>query len=784
VRDSRSTRPLLPAVALLTALLLSACRATAVRGETPAPTARLHVLVINGGGAPAQNYQSHFLHVQRLLALLEETGVEPARIAIFDADGADPAPDMAVREIQPEAEFWRLHGTRLEPALAMQIVYANTDLPPFTLQPATRRGIEAWFKTARRRLRPGDSLLLYVTDHGSKNANDTTNNRITLWGDKESLSVRELKGMLAALDPRVRVVALMSQCYSGAFADLVSAHLRDGVPSGATCGYFSVTADRPAYGCYPENRGKDNVGHSFHFLEALARTRSFPAAHAEVLSVDHTPDVPIRSSDTYLEDLLTRAASASGEDRAVLVDRLLHEAWQDKAAWEPDIRLLDRIAHAFGFFSPRSLAELDEQTKRLPDLSEQLKNQGRAWESALGDLDEANLDRFVAADPAWKPRLDPAAVTSLDPAGRRALTADLLTHLVAYTRDDHANDARLRLLRKKGETASAAGYRMEVRLAAVLRLRAELTSIAGRVWIAGHATPAERAAYERLRSCEDLPLGPPPATAAAAPDPDPFPPFEEDVALAHKVLPAWMGINFRQANDKTRSAHGLNDGAATVLTVYPGSPAQTAGLEVGDTVLGPPGHPFTEPRQIREWTMLSAIDQPAPLLVQRGDAQLVVTLVPKPYPIRLPDLPGPPKPGTAAPAVPLSAYRGKTPEALANGSPHILFFWATWCAPCKAAIPELLAFERERHTQVIAITDEPGEQLDTFFQHHEGPFPETVVSDELRRAFQAYAVSGTPSFVLLGPDGRVVTQWTGYTPDKGLQIDGWTWAGRAAPPAG
>jgi thioredoxin-related protein len=85
---------------------------------------------------------------------------------------------------------------------------------------------------------------------------------------------------------------------------------------------------------------------------------------------------------------------------------------------------------------------------------------------------------------------------------------------------------------------------------------------------------------------------------------------------------------------------------------------------------------------------------------------------------------------------------------------------------------------------VIAITDEPGEQLDTFFQRHDGPFPETVVSDELRRAFQAYAVSGTPSFVLLGPDGRVVTQWTGYTPDKGLQIDGWSWAGRTAARAG
>ena len=61
-----------------------------------------------------------------------------------------------------------------------------------------------------------------------------------------------------------------------------------------------VAPDRPAYGCYPENRGKDNVGHSFHFLEALDRSRSLPAAHAETLFTDRTPDVPIRTSDVYL----------------------------------------------------------------------------------------------------------------------------------------------------------------------------------------------------------------------------------------------------------------------------------------------------------------------------------------------------------------------------------------------------------------------------------------------------------------------------------------------------
>ncbi len=788
VRDTLP-RPLLILLAFLL-LTVAVPRAADATDASARDTDRLHALLINGGGRPRINYHSHLLHLRQVRELLLASGVTDARISIFASDGDDPDQDVALRTGRPDenTDLWRLRGTRAWTAMTPPIVYESSTIDRTKLHPATQDSLTAWFEHAAGQLHAGDTLLIYVTDHGNENKEDRTDNTITLWGEDESLSVSELAALIDRLDPGVRVVLLMSQCYSGSFAHLVAKRAPAGRLVGTVCGYFSATADRRAYGCYPQNLGRDNVGHSFRFIHALADGRSLADAHLDVVETDTTPDVPVRTSDFYLEELLHQAAERDGKEYAALVDELLERAWRDKARLEPEIRFLDRIGKTFGYFSPRSLAELDEQITRLPDIAGQIQNVSRAWGDSLQDANQAHFLRFTEATPAWNERIraampppppfdakvvadnrksvSAAPAKMLTDAERDALSKEFLDAFTTFTRADLQAERRILTLHDKSEDAGATSYRMEVRLAVVLRMRATLTGIAGRTYLETRGSDQERAAYRALRECEDLTLAPTRRPVMALADPEAFPPFEDDLQRATAALPGWMGIRFADVEEPLRKKYELGDGASRVVVVYPDSSAEKAGLESGDIVLGPPDHPFQERRQIRAWTMLSEIGQPRPLKVLREGETLELTLVPGPFPLKWPELPGPPEVGQTAPPVELSTYRGDLQHALAGG-PHLLFFWATWCAPCKASIPELLELEKTLDVPVIAITDEIPEQLDTFFKERD-EFPAIVAIDRQRKSFLAYGVSGTPTFVYVDENGRVADYSSGYSKEKGL----------------
>jgi thiol-disulfide isomerase/thioredoxin len=766
------------AVALLLAagLFWPGCRAPA--GPAPAPLApraafpgRTVAVLINGGGQPRINFQSHLLNVRSILDLLERAGVPRGDIAIFSADGADPKPDLATRETAPEADLWLIPRSGVGALLRPPVTIENSAIDGYTLRPATRKAIDKWFTEDAQELGPGDTLLLYVTDHGERNKSDLTDNTITLWGEK--LSVAELRGLIALVDSRVRVLLFMSQCFSGSFANLILPGANDVPAASNVCGYFASTADRPAYGCYPENLGKDAVGHSFHMFEAVGDLGRLPEAERRVQVTDDSPDVPHTTADFYLAKLLEKKAAEQKVELEPFADKLIGDAWEHKKDWEPEIRLLDRVGQTFGFFSPRSLAELKKQAETLPVVSDRLRTYAQRWREAEESLALENTDRFLEENPAWRDRLTPQALKDLDATARRQRAADLLADLVPFTERNKDRHARLLLLKERNEDASKAAYRMEVRLGVVLRMRTILLDVAGREYLERHGTAAERQVYADLVACENFDLNPsaPIESAAALPAPPSFPEIAEDQSLVEKVMPAWMGIRYRPLDEAEQKKAGASRGAVAVITLYPDSPAATSGLQVGDVILGPPGHRFEEPNQVREWTMRSEVGASYPLEVQREADKFQVTLKPGPFPLEMPALPGPPKVGSVAPPLKIELVRGG--KELPPHRSRLLFFWATWCMPCKASLPEVLAFARARDVDVVAITDEPAETVTKFLGNFGKPFPSIVATDRLRTTFQSYGVSGTPTFVLIDESDNVRHVQTGYNPSIGLTVEGW-----------
>lgn len=125
--------------------------------------------------------------------------------------------------------------------------------------------------------------------------------------------------------------------------------------------------------------------------------------------------------------------------------------------------------------------------------------------------------------------------------------------------------------------------------------------------------------------------------------------------------------------------------------------------------------------------------------------------------------------GRPAPAFELQRLGGGEPVMAASlsGRPYVVNLFASWCAPCRAEHPQLLALQA-RGVELIGVAykDRP-EHTQRYLDELTNPFAAVAMDPEGRFGLEL-GVTGVPETFVVGADGTVLAVYRGPLTDEVL----------------
>jgi thiol-disulfide isomerase/thioredoxin len=113
----------------------------------------------------------------------------------------------------------------------------------------------------------------------------------------------------------------------------------------------------------------------------------------------------------------------------------------------------------------------------------------------------------------------------------------------------------------------------------------------------------------------------------------------------------------------------------------------------------------------------------------------------------------------------LSDYKGKI---------VLLDFWATWCPPCRQAMPGVQRLHEKFKDQPVVVigvntSEGPGKDPAKYMKDQKFTYGLLLNGETLG---DKYNISGIPAFFLIGPDGKLLWTEVGYNPASEKEVAG------------
>jgi len=114
----------------------------------------------------------------------------------------------------------------------------------------------------------------------------------------------------------------------------------------------------------------------------------------------------------------------------------------------------------------------------------------------------------------------------------------------------------------------------------------------------------------------------------------------------------------------------------------------------------------------------------------------------------------------------------KVSSAGLQGKVVLIDFWATWCGPCREALPHIASVwkqYKDKGLQVLAVSSEDATTVSSF-QSKEG-IDVPMFLDPGQKMADAFGVTGFPTTLLIGKNGKVVYSVVGTGPGVEPEMD-------------